>query len=143
MYRQAYFIKHLGHLFFFLKNKFVFQSLRQSYGNQNSVALTKRHIDKWKRIENSVITLYLYSKLTFDKMIMYALTHISLWFEFPGNNTGLVCHFLLQAIFLTQVSKSCLMCLLHWQVDFLPTEQTGRPFWQRYQSNSIEEIKYF
>ena len=28
------------------------------------------------------------------------------------------CHFLLQGIFLTKGLNPCLLCLLHWQVDF-------------------------
>ena len=36
--------------------------------------------------------------------------------NFPGKNTGMGCHFLLQGIFLTQESNPCLLCLLHWQV---------------------------
>ena len=39
-----------------------------------------------------------------------------LW-NFPGKNTGVGCHFLLQGIFLTQGSNPC---LLHWHVDFSP-----------------------
>ena len=42
--------------------------------------------------------------------------------NFPGKNTGVGCHFLLQGIFLTQGSKSC---LLHWQVDSLPLSHQG------------------
>ena len=41
-----------------------------------------------------------------------------LW-DFPGKTTGVDCHFLLQRIFLTHGSDSCLLCLLHWQVDSL------------------------
>ena len=33
--------------------------------------------------------------------------------NFPGKNTGVGCHFLLQGIFLTQGSNLLLMCLLH------------------------------
>ena len=40
--------------------------------------------------------------------------------NFPGKNTGVGCHFLLQGIFLTQGLNPCLLCLLHWQVDSLP-----------------------
>ena len=40
--------------------------------------------------------------------------------DFPGKNTGVGCHFLLQRIFPTQGSNPCLLCLLHWQVDSLP-----------------------
>ena len=39
--------------------------------------------------------------------------------NFPGKNTGVGCHFLLQGIFLTQGSNPHLLCLLHWQVDIL------------------------
>ena len=37
--------------------------------------------------------------------------------DFPGKNTGVGCHFLLQEIFPTQGSKPH---FLQWQVDFLP-----------------------
>ena len=37
--------------------------------------------------------------------------------DFPGKNTEVVCHFLLQGIFLDQGSN---MNLLHWQADSLP-----------------------
>ena len=40
--------------------------------------------------------------------------------DFPGKNTGMGCHFLLQGIFLTQESNPHLLCLLHWQADSLP-----------------------
>ena len=40
--------------------------------------------------------------------------------NFPGKNTGVGCHFLLQGIFPTQGSKPCLFHLLHWQADSLP-----------------------
>ena len=37
--------------------------------------------------------------------------------DFPGKNTEVSCHFLLQGVFLTQGSN---LCLLHWQADSLP-----------------------
>ena len=40
--------------------------------------------------------------------------------DFPGKNTGMGCHFLLQGIFPTQESNLSLWCLLHWQADALP-----------------------
>ena len=43
----------------------------------------------------------------------------------PGKNTGVGCHFLLQGIFPTQGLISCLLCLLHWQVDSLPLSYLG------------------
>ena len=42
---------------------------------------------------------------------------------FPGKNTGVVCHFQLQGIFLTQGLNPR---LLHWQADSLPVSQ-GSP----------------
>ena len=38
----------------------------------------------------------------------------------PGKNTGMGSHLLLQGIFLTQESNPHLLCLLHWQADYLP-----------------------
>ena len=37
--------------------------------------------------------------------------------NFPGKNTEVGCHFLLQVVFPGQGSN---LCLLHWQVDSLP-----------------------
>ena len=42
--------------------------------------------------------------------------------NFPGKNTGVGCHALLQGVFLTQGSNLGLSHLLHWQVDCLTTE---------------------
>ena len=44
----------------------------------------------------------------------------SLSWNFPGKNTGVGCHCLLQVIFPTQGLNPHLPCLLHWQVDSLP-----------------------
>ena len=46
--------------------------------------------------------------------------------DFPGKNTGVGCHFLLQRIFSTQDSNPCLLRLLHWQVGSLPPAPTGK-----------------
>ena len=46
--------------------------------------------------------------------------------NFPGKYTRDGCHFLLQAIFLTQGLNPCLLCLLHWQIVSLPTEPPGK-----------------
>ena len=43
---------------------------------------------------------------------------------FPGKNTGVGCHFLLQGIFPTQGSN---LHLLHWQADSLPLSHLGSP----------------
>ena len=47
--------------------------------------------------------------------------------NFPGKNTGVGCHFLLQGSSLTQGSKPGLLSLLHWQVDSLPLASPGNP----------------
>ena len=44
--------------------------------------------------------------------------------DFPGKNTGVGCHLLLQGIFLTQGSN---LCLLHWQAGSLPLSHLGSP----------------
>ena len=43
----------------------------------------------------------------------------------PGKNTGAGCHFLLQGLFPTQESNSCLLRLLRWQTDPLPLHHLG------------------
>ena len=45
--------------------------------------------------------------------------------DFPGKNTGVGCHFLLQGIFPTQGSILCLWGFLKWQVDSVTTEAPG------------------
>ena len=55
-------------------------------------------------------------------MVMY-ISFLCPW-DFPGKNTGVGCHFLLQGIFLTQGLNPC---LLHWQADSLPLSHLGSP----------------
>ena len=45
----------------------------------------------------------------------------------PGQNTRTGCYFLLLRIFQTQGSILHLLCLLHWQADFLPLVPPGKP----------------
>ena len=49
---------------------------------------------------------------------------LSPW-NFPGKNTGVGCHFLLQGIFLTQGLNSSFLHLLHWQIGSLPLSYLG------------------
>ena len=44
----------------------------------------------------------------------------------PGKNTGVGCHFLLQGIFQTQGSNTCLLCLLHGLKGSLPLAPPGK-----------------
>ena len=47
--------------------------------------------------------------------------------NFPGKNTEMGCHFLLQGIFPTQESNPPLLDLLPWQEDSLPLSHWGSP----------------
>ena len=47
--------------------------------------------------------------------------------NFPGKNTRVGCHFLLQGIFPIQGSNPRVLSLLHWQVDSLPQVPPGKP----------------
>ena len=46
---------------------------------------------------------------------------------FPGKNTGVGCHFLLQGIFLTQGSNQHLLCLLYHKQILYPLSHHGSP----------------
>ena len=48
--------------------------------------------------------------------------------NFPGKNTGVGCHFLLQGIFPTQRLNPRLLHRLHWQAGSLPLCYLGIPF---------------
>ena len=52
--------------------------------------------------------------------------------DFPGNNTGGVCHFLLQRNFPTQGSNRSLLHLQHWQADSLPLVPPGKTYMHTY-----------
>ena len=47
--------------------------------------------------------------------------------DFPGKNTGVDCHVLLQGIFWTQGSNPHLLRLLHWHSDSLWLVPPGKP----------------
>ena len=49
--------------------------------------------------------------------------------NFPGKNTGVGCHFLLQRIFLTQGLKLELFPLFPWEVVSLPLGHLGSPIY--------------
>ena len=73
-------------------------------------------------LEWGAIAFSLQNYQCFINNYVFVLSHIQLcsW-TFPGKNTGVGCHFLLQGIFLTQGWNLCLLCLLHWQADSLST----------------------
>ena len=47
--------------------------------------------------------------------------------DFPGKNTGMGCHFLLQGILSIQQLILHFLCLLHWQKNSLPLHHLGSP----------------
>ena len=60
-------------------------------------------------------------------VVSNSLWYCDLWstklfcpWNYPGKNTGVGCHFLLQGIFLNQGSNPCLLRFLHWQADSFP-----------------------
>ena len=78
----------------------------------------------WDKVKNSVAE----SCLTlWDPMDYPPPGYSSYTWNFPSNNTGVVCHFLLQEIFPNQGSSLHLLCLLPWQVDSLPLVPPGKP----------------
>ena len=74
----------------------------------------------------STVTCVLKSSIVSDSATPWTVAHQSpLSWEFPGKNTGVGCHFLLQRIFPNQGSSLRLLCLLHWQADSLPLSHLG------------------
>ena len=64
----------------------------------------------------------------FDSLRPHGLKPIRLlhlW-DFPGKNTGMGCHFLLQGIFQIQGSNLRFLCHLHWQMGSLPLHHLGK-----------------
>ena len=52
--------------------------------------------------------------------------------DFPGYNSEMGCHFLLQGIFLTQGLNSCLHHFLNWQIYSLPPSHLESPKYYKY-----------
>ena len=65
--------------------------------------------------------------LRFHGLHPVRLLEFCLW-NFPGKNTGVGCHFLLQRIFPTKGSNPHLLCLLQWQADSLPLSYLGSSY---------------
>ena len=89
------------------------------------------HKKKWKKNVLTVCTSW-----TYCVCVLSHFSHVQLlcnpmdcslcpW-DFPGKNTGVGCHYLLQGIFPTQGFKPHLLSLLHWQADSLPSEPPGK-----------------
>ena len=79
---------------------------------------------------NREIRIYIY-KMCMCACVLSCFSHVQLFatpwtvahqapWDSPGKNTGVGYHALLQGIFPTQGPNPSLLCLLHWQVCFLP-----------------------
>ena len=83
----------------------------------------------------AVLCLVAQSCLTLCDPMDCSLPGSSVHGDSPGRNTGVGCHYLLQGIFLTQVSNLCLLLLYHeyrhgplrWSSGKEPTCQCRRP----------------
>ena len=69
------------------------------------------------------------------------LTRLLCPWNFPGKNTSVGCHFLLQGIFPTQGSNLWFLPLQHWQMDSLLLHHLGIPckFKQQQQQKTRQE----
>ena len=76
------------------------------------------------------------SCLTLRHHRLLAASLLCLW-NFPGKNTGMGCHFLLQRILPTQGLNPWSLHLMHWQVDSLLLHSLGSP-----QVAYYETVKY-
>ena len=87
------------------------------------------------QIKHIICSTYVFACFNYVALVMYdslrpyGLQPARLLWQWDslGKNTGVGCHFLLQGIFLMQGSSLCLLCLMYWQVDSLPTEPPGKP----------------
>ena len=69
----------------------------------------------------------------------WATARLLCWWDSPGKNTGVGCHFLLKGLFLTQGLSQSLLHLLHWQADSLPLTHLGNTFRRWWASNRVVE----
>ena len=78
---------------------------------------------------NPSIPLWACVLIRFSCVWLSAIQRVRLLYPWdsPGKNPGVGHHALLQGIFLTQGSNPHLLCLLHWQVSYLPLASHGKP----------------
>ena len=108
------------------------------------VPLPKRHL-YWISLFSNYLKGMNTCSVMSDSLPLHGLYPVRLlcpW-DFPGKNTGVGCHFLLQGIFLTQGSNLCLLCLLHWQADSLPLGPPGNQIlWRWYGVRNLKTNCY-
>ena len=113
-----------------------------------------RHKDQWKRLENLELDSYKYTQLTINKRVSCSVISDSLrshgleptellcpWY-FPGKNTVVGCHFLLQGIFPIQGSNSglwhCRQILYHCIIQI-----TNEKHFQFSSVQSLRRVRLF
>ena len=67
--------------------------------------------------------------------------HLCPW-DFPGKNTAVGCHFLLQGILPTQGSNLRLLHLLHWQPDCLSLSHLASPSKSGIKCQFLDGVSY-
>ena len=74
-----------------------------------------------------LVYMYAMCSVVSDSLRPHGLesTRLLCTWNFPGKNTGMGCHFLLQQIFLTQGSDLHLLCLLHCRQILYPSSHQG------------------
>ena len=75
----------------------------------------------------------------FATLWTYSPPSPSTW-DSSSKNTEVGYHALLQGIFPTQGLNPRLLCLLHWQVDSVPTVPPGKPFYFTYDNVYIPAL---
>ena len=85
----------------------------------------KKCLKKWKCLCSiGLLLLLLLSPVQLSAAPWTVAARFLCPWDFPGKNTGVGCHFLLQGVFPTQGLN---LRLLHWQVDSLPLSHQGSP----------------
>ena len=92
---------------------------------------------KWNEVNSTLVSATHFLKVEINHVVVWLLSRVRLFCDpldcparllcpwgFPGRNTGMGCHFLLQGIFLSQGLN---LSLLHWQADSLPLSHQGSP----------------
>ena len=83
------------------------------------------HTDAYKQNNGCVCMLSIVSG-SLGPCGLQPIRLLCLW-NFPGKNTGVGCHALLQGIFRIQGSNPSLLHFLHWQAFSLPLAPPGKP----------------
>ena len=102
--------------------------------SRNKASMTRYQWIRWRICECSLYYFYwllLHARVPSHVWLLATpwtvACHAALPSNFPGKNTGVAVHFLLQGIFPIQGSNPCLLCILHCQADSLSLCHPGSP----------------